>query len=115
MLWVLGSTHYSMAAFRDPGIREPLCSGNSPGSISLVAANLLTENKETIPWQRSTISLAVITWWEQWKSWSLSLSLMRIGDGSGVGKAFRGPHLIPHCCSNWFPQERTGWLLVFYA
>lgn len=40
---------------------------------------------------------------------------MRIGDGSGVGKAFCGPHVIPHCCSNWFPQEQAGWLLVFYA
>lgn len=64
---------------------------------------------------KETTSLAAIVWWDQWKSCSLSLSLMRIGDGSGVVKAFRGLHLIPHYCSSWFPQEQRGWLLVFYA
>lgn len=44
-----------------------------------------------------------------------NLTSMGIDDGSGVGKAFPRLHLITHYCSNYFPQEETGWLVVFYA
>lgn len=49
MLWVLGSTHYSMLVFRTLELGEPFWLGNSPGNVFLVAVNLLTKNRETIP------------------------------------------------------------------